>query len=207
MHRCGVLGCDCRPLPAKVWPPWDVLNISPSDALSRTAIQDAFNAKADLLHPSLNAACIPLAASNLQAAKRARDTLMILSDVSSKHAADLRDHTQPVFHGFPSLDGTLASKRLDTHVNRLHEADEPWSEIDEPDCRPGSPQSLFGGVCRLVKHLFARTTERFTLKGWWTWAKGAAAEVVRAPLLVVQFASQHATLLSLILALSLVLLK
>ena len=80
---CGMLMCTCKPLSVNALPPWHVLELNFSDALDPIAVRQAFHARARVLAPERNPACLARASREYIAARRARDTLLLLASISS----------------------------------------------------------------------------------------------------------------------------
>ena len=55
---CGMLMCACKPLSVNALPPWQVLELNFSAALDPIAVRQAFHARARVLAPERNPACL-----------------------------------------------------------------------------------------------------------------------------------------------------
>lgn len=78
---CGIVMCACKPLSVHALPPWQVLQLNFSSALDADAVHKAFKERARVLAPDRNAACLHRASREYIAARRARDTLLLLTDL------------------------------------------------------------------------------------------------------------------------------
>ena len=85
---CGLFGCQCLRTPLVDRPPWEVLDLNISSALSSSAVLEAFEEKTRLLHPAKNTACLRQASAEFVAARRARDTLFSLANVAQRDEFD-----------------------------------------------------------------------------------------------------------------------
>jgi len=83
---CGFIQCSCTELPTVAMPPWDVLDLNFSSALDERAVRRAFHVKARTLAPERNPACLARAGREFIAARRARDTLLMLATIKADSA-------------------------------------------------------------------------------------------------------------------------
>lgn len=72
--------CECKPVDVYEMQPWTRLDLNFSSALDPVAIQRAFKERAKVLAPDHNLGCLHLASREYIAARRARDTLMLLAE-------------------------------------------------------------------------------------------------------------------------------
>ena len=164
---CGLITCDCRRLASHAQAPWDVLRLNFSSALDAKAVLTAFDKRARLLAPAKNPACLARASREYVAARRARDTLLLLSTLST------RTEAQPDHEGL--LNG---AKLMRTKHGSYH-------------YRPNSSSSRSIGsriplllAVKLALYRLARDCKAKMAKGWAAWRFRASKfidSVVKAP--------------------------
>ena len=72
--NCGLVSCNCEPVPSLERPPWWLLDVSYESCPQN--VQEAFVATAVQLQPDKNAGCVDQARHELVAARKARDVLL-----------------------------------------------------------------------------------------------------------------------------------
>ena len=199
---CGLITCDCKRTPANQMFMWDALDLNFTSALNSAAIERAFQLKVRSLHPERNAACVRRASAEFLAAKRARDSLMALTELAVSSASIDPD----MKHAFHEERKNMKKKKKKKGRGRI------WL------VHLGRGRSQGLRVSRQRKQSFGMTIPIFVLiklalkkkiKGylgqartaalsWWQTAKHLVGKAIELPMLaakaIAREASEHGTL-------------
>jgi len=177
---CGLISCDCEPAPVRLQPPWVVLGLNVSNALSPVKIQRAFNTKMKALHPELNTACARRASAEFHSARRARDTLMALALDN-----DAKCPQQPSTSISAAAATFLSGRRGQVRDQNLK----------TKGAQLAAKMPLGLALYRVFKEWLRARKGRF-VRGWREWAHTTVRDVLKFPKAVLAYARTNRNLIA-----------
>ena len=182
---CGLITCECEPISSHELKPWQVIGLNYSSASSPRAIKLAFRKRVKVLAPDKNTACLHYATHEYIAARRARDTLLLLANAKQQEHCEYE----------PALAVTPAT----TTRRREGERGGPARQRrrDNRLSSPGSQITVVVAVKFLIYRLL-RDCKTKLVNGWWSRARLFVSETVnltrRAVSSVVRFVRNSAVI-------------
>ena len=154
-------------------PPWEVLDLNVSAALDASAVRRAFSARARVLSPDRNPACLARAGREYVAARRARDTLLLLASVAEDAQVEGGSASDPRRRLKSRKPFPLATKgRWGSSMRKHRRVSRPRESTNL-----GKQLSLVVAI-KLALYRLLRDYKTRLARGWWGRARHVVREVL-----------------------------